>query len=115
MRFLQDAHAELIHEDASGKLYRKNLDNDEPILMVCGDDATADHTGKRRQYFFARSAIHKNCKGGCCLDFWFPGSRLQSINRVLEESPCNLQGLGNVEHVELVGSTVWVSTNPDGD
>ncbi len=50
-RFLQDTHAELIHEDSFGKLYRKGLLGDEPILMICVDDATVGPSGKRRQYF----------------------------------------------------------------
>jgi len=33
-RFLRDSGAELVHEDECGKLYRKDLAGDEPLVMV---------------------------------------------------------------------------------
>jgi len=50
-RYLIDTHAELIHSDESGELYRKELQRDEPIVMVCVTNKTPEPDGSYKKYF----------------------------------------------------------------
>lgn len=49
-RYLREAGAELIHQDRFGRLYRRDLDFDEPIVMVEVTNATPQPDGTRRRY-----------------------------------------------------------------
>ena len=50
-RFLMDAGATLVHEDARGKLWRKEVMGDEPIVMVQVRNATPEADGSCKEYF----------------------------------------------------------------
>lgn len=50
-RFLQDAGASLVHEDDFGRLYRRDLFGDEPLVMVEVKNATPEPDGTRRRFF----------------------------------------------------------------
>jgi hypothetical protein len=50
-RFVQDAGAEEIHRDDFGRLLRKQLNNDEDIVMLCVTNATAESDGTFKEYF----------------------------------------------------------------
>jgi len=50
-RFLMDAGATLVHEDARGKLWRKEVMGDEPIVMVQVRNATPEADGACKEYF----------------------------------------------------------------
>jgi hypothetical protein len=50
-RYLEDSNAELIQEDQFGKLYKKEIQNDEPIVMVRVVNATPESDGTHQPYF----------------------------------------------------------------
>lgn len=50
-RFLLDIGAELINEDECGKLYRKELEGDEPLVMVRVKNSTPEPDGSFKEYF----------------------------------------------------------------
>lgn len=55
-RYLRETRAELIHEDVDGlgqprKLWRKEVLDDEPIVMVEVVNSTVEHDGSRKTYF----------------------------------------------------------------
>lgn len=50
-RYLQDSGAELIHKDECGELYRKEIENDEPLAMVCVTNSTMEPDGSYKRYF----------------------------------------------------------------
>jgi hypothetical protein len=50
-RYLEESGAELIHEDHFGKLYRKEMGEDEPIEMVQVINATPEPDGSRKKYW----------------------------------------------------------------
>lgn len=50
-RFLMDIGAELINEDECGKLYRKELEGDEPLVMVRVKNSTPEPDGSYKEYF----------------------------------------------------------------
>ena len=49
-RYLCESGAEVIHEDRFGKLLRKNMPNDEPIVMVQVVNSTPEPDGTRKLY-----------------------------------------------------------------
>jgi hypothetical protein len=50
-KYIMDSDAKLIHEDDWGKLYRKDLGEDEPIVMVKVVNSTAEPDGSFKDYF----------------------------------------------------------------
>ena len=50
-RFLSDSGAKLIHSDDFGCLYRKELRNDEALVMVKVVNSTAEPDGTFKEYF----------------------------------------------------------------
>jgi hypothetical protein len=50
-RFIKDSGAQKIHSDDYGVLYRKELANDEPLVMVAVVNSTAEPDGSYRDYF----------------------------------------------------------------
>lgn len=50
-RYLQDSGAILVHEDDFGSLYRKELPNDEALVMVKVVNSTAEPDGTYKDYF----------------------------------------------------------------
>jgi hypothetical protein len=50
-RFMLDARAEEIHEDEFGTLYRLDLSDDHPLLMVKVVNATAEADGTYKDYY----------------------------------------------------------------
>lgn len=50
-KYLLDSGAELINSDEYGRLYRKEIDGDEPILMVRVINSTAEADGTFKEYF----------------------------------------------------------------
>lgn len=50
-KFLRDSNAVLIDEDAFGKLYRKDMQGDEPIVMVAVQNSTPEPDGSFKTYF----------------------------------------------------------------
>jgi hypothetical protein len=50
-RYLLDAHAQKVHEDDFGVLYRKDVKDDEPIVMVKVVNSTPETTGEFKDYF----------------------------------------------------------------
>jgi hypothetical protein len=50
-RYVVDSGAALIHEDASGRLYRKEFEDDEPLLMVQVINSTPEPDGSFKEYF----------------------------------------------------------------
>lgn len=50
-RFMVDSGAKLIHEDEFGKLYRKELPDDEPIVMLSVINSTMEPDGTYKNYF----------------------------------------------------------------
>ncbi len=50
-RYLQESGAIAIHEDEFGTLFRKELENDEPLLMVRVTNSTSEPDGTFKQYF----------------------------------------------------------------
>ena len=51
VRFLKESGASLIHEDETGKLWKKELANDEPVLMVEVINSSPEPTGEYKTYF----------------------------------------------------------------
>ena len=49
-RFLTDSGAKLLHEDETGKLYRTEVPNDEPLVMVQVLNSTPEPDGQRKTY-----------------------------------------------------------------
>jgi len=60
-RYLQDSGAEVISEDDFGTLYRKNLDDDEPLMMVKVVNSTQEPDGTFKDYFIR---VDPNAFGG---------------------------------------------------
>ena len=50
-RYLTDANAQLVHADKFGELYRVELDNDEPLVMVKVINSTMEPDGSFKSYF----------------------------------------------------------------
>jgi len=50
-RFLKESHAEKIHEDDYGILYRKKIVDDEPLVMVKVVNSTPEPDGTYKDYF----------------------------------------------------------------
>ncbi|MGD9682676.1 MAG: DUF6745 domain-containing protein [Candidatus Obscuribacterales bacterium] len=50
-RYLKDSGAFLIDSDALGKLYRKEISGDEPLVMVEVINSTPEPDGTTRTYF----------------------------------------------------------------
>lgn len=50
-RYLIDSGARLIHQDRYGKLWRQEIDNDEPLVMVQVKNSTPEPDGSCRDYF----------------------------------------------------------------
>lgn len=50
-RYILDSGAQKIHEDDSGVLYRKELVNDEPLVVVMVKNSTPEHDGSFKNYF----------------------------------------------------------------
>ena len=50
-RYLEDSGAQLVHEDELGKLYRTEIADDEPLVMVKVMNSTAEPDGTRKAYF----------------------------------------------------------------
>ncbi|HEY9786636.1 MAG TPA: hypothetical protein V6D17_14640, partial [Candidatus Obscuribacterales bacterium] len=50
-RYLQDSGAELVHEDARGQLFRKEVPGAEPLVMVRVTNSTPESDGTYKQYF----------------------------------------------------------------
>jgi hypothetical protein len=50
-RYLRDGNAQLVNEDAFGRLWRKPVKNDEPILMVELQNSTAEPDGTYKTYW----------------------------------------------------------------
>ncbi len=51
IKFLADSNAVLIDRDEFGELFRKELSNDEPLVMVCVTNSTMEPDGTYRKYF----------------------------------------------------------------
>ena len=50
-RYLQESGATLVHTDSRGELYRKEIPNDEPLVMVKVKNATQEPDGSYKDYF----------------------------------------------------------------
>jgi hypothetical protein len=50
-RYLEDSGAQLVHEDELGSLYRTEVPNDEPLVMVKVLNSTVEPDGTRKPYF----------------------------------------------------------------
>ncbi len=50
-RYLLDSGAKLIHEDDWGQLYRAEMEDDEPLVMVKVVNSTPEPTGEYKDYF----------------------------------------------------------------
>jgi hypothetical protein len=50
-RYLLDSHAEKIHQDEFGVLYRKEIKDDEPLVMVKVVNSTPEPDGSFKDYF----------------------------------------------------------------
>ncbi len=50
-RYLQESGATLVHTDSRGALYRKEIPNDEPLVMVKVKNATQEPDGSYKDYF----------------------------------------------------------------
>jgi hypothetical protein len=50
-KYLINSNAKLIHEDNLGKLYRKEINNDEPLVMVKVINSTPEPDGIFKEYF----------------------------------------------------------------
>lgn len=60
-KFLQESNAEEIHHDEFGTLYRKELVDDEPIMMVKVVNSTPEPDGSYKDYFIR---VDPNAYGG---------------------------------------------------
>ncbi len=49
-RFMADLGAEPLHRDACGELFRVDLENDEPLVLVRVVNSTPEPDGKRKKY-----------------------------------------------------------------
>ena len=50
-KFLRDSGAKEVHKDEFGTLYRKELLDDEPLVMVKVKNATPESDGQFKDYF----------------------------------------------------------------
>ena len=50
-RYIRDCNAEKIHEDSYGTLYRKDLPEDEPLMMLRVVNSTPEPDGTYKEYF----------------------------------------------------------------
>ena len=50
-RFLTESGAKLVHQDATGKLWHKDLQDDEPMVMVEVLNSTPEPDGHTKTYF----------------------------------------------------------------
>jgi hypothetical protein len=50
-RYLEDCGAALVHEDEFGRLYRRELAGDEPLVMVRVENSTTEPDGSRKVYW----------------------------------------------------------------
>ena len=50
-RFIKESEASIVHQDAFGTLFRKELGNDEPLVMVKVKNSSPEPDGSFRDYF----------------------------------------------------------------
>jgi hypothetical protein len=60
-KYLLDIKAEVLHSDDFGTLYRKELEGDEPLMMVEVVNSTAEPDGSFKNYFLR---VDPKCYGG---------------------------------------------------
>jgi hypothetical protein len=51
VRYISESGAALVHEDEIGALYRRDMPDDEPLVMVKVINSTADRDGGQREYW----------------------------------------------------------------
>jgi hypothetical protein len=68
-RYLKDSGAKKVQEDDYGTLYRKDVPNDEPILMVDVINSTAEPDGTFRRYMLRVPPDTKTARGGVAWTF----------------------------------------------
>lgn len=60
-KYLLDSGAEVVHTDDFGTLYRKEIDDDEPLMMVKVVNSTIESDGSQKDYFIR---VDPNAYGG---------------------------------------------------
>jgi hypothetical protein len=69
VRFLRDAGATLVHEDERGKLWRKEMQGDEPLVMVQVRNATPEADGSSKEYFIRVPPYFSNASAAVAWTF----------------------------------------------
>ncbi len=70
-KFILDGGAAKIHEDKFGVLYRKDLGNDEPLVMVKVANSTPEPDGSIRNYFIRVPPTTRTAREGVAWTFGF--------------------------------------------
>jgi hypothetical protein len=68
-RFLKETNAEQIHQDDIGILYRKEIKNDVPLVMVRVINSTAEPDGTFKEYFLRVPANITTARGAIAWTF----------------------------------------------
>ena len=68
-RYIIESHAELIHQDQCGKLYCKNVPDDEPVVMVNVINSTPEPDGSKKQYWLRVPPDIKTAKAAVAWTF----------------------------------------------
>lgn len=71
-RYLLESDAKLIDEDATGKLWRVELEDDEPLVMVGCINSTAEPDGSFREYYLRVPPTTKTAREGIAWTFDIP-------------------------------------------
>lgn len=68
-QYLEDSGAKVIHEDETGKLYRKEYMDDEPLVMVRVLNSTPEPTGEAKVYWIPVPPTIQRAKQGVAWSF----------------------------------------------
>jgi hypothetical protein len=71
-RYLLASDAKLVQEDECGKLWRVDLEEDEPLVMVCCMNSTAEPDGSFREYHLRVPPTTKTAREGIAWTFDVP-------------------------------------------
>jgi hypothetical protein len=71
-RYLEDSGAVRIHQDELGELYRTEIPNDEPLVMVKVLNSTVEPDGTRKPYFLRVPPDQKIARDAVAWTFGYP-------------------------------------------
>jgi hypothetical protein len=76
-RYLDESHAEILHEDQYGTLFRRRMAGDEPLVMVRVRNSTPEPDGSFKHYFLRVPPFMRTAKEAVAWTFNFEADQYQ--------------------------------------